>query len=232
MKRLLVAFWALNVALCVQAAPTVKLSTGYFYADGQSNDLNTPDSTLQSVPFSIKIKDGPWGVRLGSSWLEVKNKGRKAQSGMGDVTASISYALSDAWRVSLKEKFSTADKSKGLTTGYNDTKVQVDYFTPWGTRNSFFGTVGYTFKGGQDRVPDYQNGVYLSAGIGRVLTTGWTGGLSLDWTQATNRKLTNTFGGALFLGYKVNARWRVSLFGGYDNSNTTSAGLGISYTLQ
>jgi len=232
MKRLALALCAMGVAAAAHSAPTVKFSTGYFYADGQSNDLNTPDSTIQSIPFSIKVKEGPWGLRLGSSWVEIKNKGSRAESGMGDVTAAISYDLNDAWSVTIKEKFSTADRDKGLTTGYNDTKVQVDYFTPFGRANSFFGTVGYTFKGGQSDNPDYRDGVYLSAGLGRVLAKDWTGGVSLDWTQATNRRLDDTFGGSVFVGHKINTQWSVSLFGGYDNSNTTSAGVGISYKLQ
>lgn len=232
MKRIFLGLCMVGLSSAVQAAPTVKLSTGYFYADGQSDDLNTPDSTIQSVPFSVKVKEGPWGVRLGSSWLEIKSKGSKAESGMGDVTASVSYDLNNSWSVSLKEKFSTADKDKGLTTGYNDTKVQVDYFTTLNNRHSFFGTAGYTFKGGQDDNPDYQNGVYLSAGIGRVLAAGWTGGVSLDWTQSTNRKLDDTLGGSIFVGHKVSSQWSVSFFGGYDNSDTVSAGLGISYTLK
>ena len=228
----IVAFSLLCVMGAAQAAPSVKLSTGYFYADGQSNDLNATNSTIKSVPFSLKVKDGAWGVRLSTSWLELKSQGSPAQSGMGDVSVALSYDLNRSWTASVKEKFSTASKRKGLTTGYNDTKVQLDYFTALDNRSSFFGTAGYTFKGGQSANPNYQNGAYFSVGLGRVLAPGWTGGVSLDWTQATDRTLSNTFGGSLFLGYRVNSRWDVSLFGGYDNSSTKSVGMGISYKLQ
>ncbi len=229
----------LATAVLVAAAPSVwaeasvKLTTGYFYADGQSNDLNATSTTIQSVPVGIKIKNGRFGVRLSSSWLQVKS-GNTTNSGQGDTTLSVSYDLTESpwWTVTVKEKFATGSSSKGLSTGYNDTKVQLDYFAPVGQGNSVFATLGYTFKGGKSDRPNYQDAVYASVGAGTVLAEGWTGGISLDYTQATSKTLNDAFGGSLFLGHKVSSRFGVNVFAGYDSTNTTSAGIGLSYKLQ
>ena len=220
------------LSLSVWAQPSVKLSTGFFYADGQSNDLNVKNTTIKSVPLNLKVKDGRFGVRLSSSWLEID--AGTAESGMGDTTLSLSYDLTESpWlTVTVKEKFATGDRDKGLSTGYNDTKVQLDLFQPVGRKYSVFATLGYTFKGGQSDNPNYQNAVYGSIGGGVVLAKGWTGGLSLDYSQATSKTLDNTFGGSLFLGHSVTQRFGVNVFAGYDNTDTTSAGIGLSYKLQ
>ena len=230
--KLLIVGLLMPVSLSAWAQPSVKLSTGFFYADGQSNDLNVKNTTIKSVPLSLKVKKGRSGVRLSSSWLEVD--AGTAESGMGDTTLSLSYDLTENpwWTVTLKEKFATGDKDKGLSTGYNDTKVQLDYFRPVGRKSSVFATMGYTFKGGQSDNPNYQNAVYGSVGGGVLLARGWSGGFSLDYSQATSKTLDDTIGGSLFLGHNFTPRFGVNIFAGYDSTDTTSAGIGLSYKLQ
>lgn len=233
MKReVLAAVVLVPLSLPLWAQPSVKLSTGFFYADGQSSDLNVKDTTIKSVPMALKIKTGRFGVRLSSNWLEIN--GDTTRSGIGDTTLSLSYDLTENpwWTLTLKEKFATGDKRKGLSTGYNDTKVQLDYFRPVGRKHSVFATLGYTFKGGQSDNPNDQNAMYASLGGGMVLAKGWTGGVSLDYNQATSKALDDTFGGSLFLGHAVTRRFGVNLFAGYDSTETTSAGVGLSYKLQ
>ncbi len=217
----------------VMADTSVKLTTGFFYANGQSNDLATKDTTIRSVPVGVKVKNGRWGVRVSGSWLEISS-GSVTNSGQGDTTVSLSYDVTENpwWTVTVKEKFATGDQNKGLSTGYNDTKLQLDYFRPLGRGYSVFSTLGYTFKGGQDKNPNYQNAVYASLGGGVVLTKGWTIGASLDFNQATSKTLDDTFGGSLFLGHALTRRVGVNVFAGYDSTNTTSAGFGLSYKLK
>ncbi|WP_294948819.1 hypothetical protein [Sulfurivirga sp.] len=226
---------ALLLAGVAQAADTsVRVSTGYFYVDGQSNDLNSPDTTIQSVPLSIKLKSGRFGVRLSSSWLEVKPRGQKAESGQGDTTLSLSYDLTEQpwWTITVKEKFATGSKSKGLSSGYNDTRLQLDYFRTVGSGKSVFATAGYVIKGGKSDNPDYQDAFYASVGAGTVLAQNWNGGVSLDYNQATNKQLDDAFGGSLFLGYRMTRQAGVNLFVSTDNTSTTSAGVSLSYKFQ
>ena len=216
-----------------QPNTSIKLSTGFFYADGQSNDLNVPDSTLKSVPLSIQFKHNRFGMRLSSSWLEV-NSGGVVDAGQGDTTVAISYDLTENpwWTLTVKEKFATGDSGKGLSTGYNDTKIQVDYFQAVGRERSVFATLGYTFKGGQSDVSTYQDAAYASVGMGVVLSQGWNGGVSFDYYQATSRTLDDTLGGSVFIGHKLSQHFGVNVFAAYDSAQTTSLGLGLSYKLQ
>lgn len=212
-------------------AETVKVSTGFFYADGQSNDLNASNVTLRSVPVNVSVQNGPINVKLGTSWLEIKSGTAAAQSGQGDTTLTLRYDVTPNWSVSIKEKFATGSKSKGLSTGYNDTKVQVDAFWPQAGGRSVFATLGYTFKGGQSDNPNYQNAAYASLGMAQALKDGWSVGLSIDAAQATSKTLDDTFGGMVFLGYRVSPRVSVNVFGGYDTTQTKSGGLGLSVKL-
>lgn len=217
----------------VWADSSVKLTTGFFYANGQSNDLTAPNTTIKSVPVGVKVKNGRFGVRLSSGWLEVKS-GDVTNSGQGDTTLSVSYDITENpwWTLTVKEKFATGDKNKGLSTGYNDTKVQVDYFRPMARKYSVFMTMGYTFKGGQSDNPNYQDAAYASLGGGVTLGKGWTGGISFDYNQATSTTLEDTFGGSLFLGHSLTRQVGVNVFAGYDSSDTVSAGIGLSYKLK
>lgn len=222
----------LGVLLATGAhAASVKLSTGYFYANGQSQDINTPDSTIEAFPLGLKVKEGRVGFKVSTSYLRLKSGTAPEQSGMGDTTVSLSYELTENpwWTLTVKEKFATGDEQKGLSTGYNDTKVQLDFFRTLGQGRSLFATAGYTFKGGKSEVPTYQDAVYGSVGLGSVLGSGVTGGISLDYTQATSTTLEDTLGGTVFLGYKLSGQFGLNLFAGYDSSNTTSAGLGLGY---
>lgn len=81
-------------------------------------------------------------------------------------------------------------------------------------------------------MPAYKDGAYGSVGMGAVFTEGWTGGVSADFSQATSSNLDDVYGGSVFIGHKVNSRFSVNLFAGYDNTDTTSVGLGLSYKLK
>lgn len=207
----------------------VKVSTGYLYVNGQSTDLNLSNIKLTAIPLSLKVKKQALGVKLSTSYLNLDAGTGITEKGQGDTRLKVSYDVTPKWTVSVQEKFSTGDKAKGLSTGYNDTKFAIDYSAPLSGGKSVFGSLAQNIKGGKNNNPTYKNSADLSIGMSKVLPNNWVTGASLNYTEASSTALKNTTGGLAFLGHKINKNWNTNAFAGYDSSKTTSIGVSISY---
>ncbi|MDX1796706.1 MAG: hypothetical protein R3219_08265 [Hydrogenovibrio sp.] len=231
--------WLLAGGLLVQNAyaedeVVTKISTGLFYASGQSQTFGSSDSTLYSVPFLVSWKYNRFRASLSTAYLNVDNRfpdlGTTVKAnGMGDTTVSLGYDLTEApWlTLKVKHKFATGNKDDGLSTGKDDTSVQLDYFAPVNTKTSAFATLGYKFVG---KVDGYtmQDSAYGSVGVAYLFPTKTSVGISADYRQTTYTNLKDQTGGSLFVSQKVSKAWSVSGFGSYDNTETTSLGLTVT----
>ncbi len=171
----------------VRAADTSKLTGSVGIDRTQGNYGGETDTTITSIPFMVRYQTGPWLLGLTTEWLSVKGDafvnrdiGRfgepgtdpnRTESGLGDIVASVTHELGmtangTAFDLTGKIKFGTADETKGLGTGKNDLRIEVDayrsvaQFLPFGTlgykflgdppgldlRNVFYATVGSTMK--------------------------------------------------------------------------------------
>ena len=207
---------------------TTILSTGLFYSSGQSDTINSSDSTTKSVPLMISVKNGRLSFGLSTAYLSVKTDTFKAD-GMGDTTLSIAYDIMESpWlTVKLKEKLATGDKTEGLSTGKNDTSVQLDYFYPLQNNTSVFATIGHKFVG-KVTGSAMQDTQYASIGMGYLYPNKINIGLSLDYRQSTFKDLDDQTGASVFVSKALNNTNTLSAFGGYDRSETTSAGVTLT----
>ncbi len=171
----------------VQAADTSKLTASVGIDRTQGNYGGETDTTITSIPFMLRYQTGPWLLGLTTEWLSVKGDafvnrdiGRfgesgtdttRTESGLGDIVASVTHELGmtangTAIDLTGKIKLGTADETKGLGTGENDLRIEVDVyrsvaqFVPFGTlgykflgdppglnlRNVFYAAVGSTMK--------------------------------------------------------------------------------------
>ena len=224
---LLISLSTLGSAALADA--NVKVSTGYLYVNGQNTTTGLKNTKLSSIPVSVKLKNEAFGVKLSTSYLSLNAGTGKTEKGMGDTNLTISYDITPKFTLSVKEKFSTGNEKKGLSTGFNDTKVQADYSTSIGNGKSVFASVGYKVKGGKSSKPTYRNAADASIGMSKILANNWVAGGSLNYAQASTTTLDNTFGVLGFASHKLNKNWRTNLYAGYDNSKTSTAGLSISY---
>lgn len=213
----------------VAAMADVKVSTGYLYVNGQNTDLSLSDVKLTAIPLSLKVKKEALGVKISTSYLSLDAGTGTTEKGQGDTRLTVSYDVTPKWTLSVKEKFSTGDETKGLSTGYNDTKFQVDYSAPLSEGKAVFGSLGYKLKGGKSDNLTYKNASDASIGMSKVLPNNWITGASLNYVEASTTALDNTLGGLIFLGHKLNKNWRTNTFVSYDNSNTKSLGVNVSY---
>lgn len=218
-------------ALMASTKSSLKLSSGLFYASGQSQSLGTVNSKVYSVPFLLSWENNRFHASLSTSYINLKNQysslnRQVSQSGMGDTLVSIGYDLTQSpWLTfKIKEKFPTGNKAKGLSTGKNDTSLQLDYFTSLGDKMSAFSTLGYKFVG-KPAGSTMKNSGYLSVGMGYILAKNRSVGFSIDYNQSSFKTLKNQLGLSVFVSQKIAEAWSVAGFGAYDDTQTTSLGL-------
>ncbi|HHS99739.1 MAG TPA: hypothetical protein ENK73_02685 [Thiomicrospira sp.] len=207
---------------------TTKISTGLFYSSGQSDTIDTDDATTNSIPFMVSIKKGDVSFGLSTAYISVDSNSFDA-SGLGDTTVSIGYDLTEKpWlTVKLKNKFATGDEAKGLSTGENDTSVQLDYFYPVKSNTSLFANIGHKFVGKVSGVA-MQDTNYGSIGGGYIFPSKTNIGVSLDYRQSIFKNLDDQMGASVFLSRPITKTYSLSGFGSYDNTQTLSTGLTVT----
>jgi hypothetical protein len=186
---------AMSVVPLGQASAATSMSLGVDYASG---DYGTPDTTgTLSVPISMKHVAGAWTLRASLPYVRAegtfnRNDGttlaaKRTESGMGDLTVGVSYALIDnpdgySFDIGGKAKLVTADTAKTLiTSGESDYSIMVDMFRSF-TKLAVFGTLGYSVKGEPVGVR-YKNPFFTSLGVSMPLKSGHTLGASWDYRQ-------------------------------------------------
>lgn len=217
--------------LAADSAWKARVSSGLFYSSGQSQTTGSADSTMYSVPLMISLASDRMHANLSTSYMDISSKypttGNVSKvSGMGDVTLSLGYDLTESptWTLTYKHKFAVANVKKGLSTGKDDNYLQLDYFSTLGQRTSVFGTAGYKFVG-KVSGSNMKDSAYGSLGMGYFFPSKTSVGVSADYTESTYKALKDQTGASVFLGQSLSKVWSTALFASYDNTSTTSAGL-------
>jgi len=234
-----VGLWGLGAAMAVfsvmaQAADsdnngfTSKLSTGIFYSSGQSDTVNSSDVTTTSIPLMLSFKKARLSLGLSSAYLMVDSDNFNTE-GMGDTTLSVGYDLTESpWlTLKVKEKFATGNENEGLSTGKNDTSFQLDTFYPLQPNTSIFASVGYKLVGKVSGIA-MQDTPYASVGMGYFYPNKTNVGLSLDYRQSIFKNLDDQLGAAIFVSKPLNKTYSLSGFGGYDSTQTSTAGVTLT----
>lgn len=213
-------------AATAKASEKYQLSSGMFFIHGQSETVNADNVTSTSVPLLISIKNDRLSFGVSLAYLSVKADGINEQ-GIGDTTISMGYDINEEFTIKLKEKFVTGDENRGLSTGENDTSVELDYFAPIDNQLSTFATFGHKFTG---KAPgkNLQNSFYASIGTGYIYTNKTSIGVSFDYRQSVFKNLDDQLGLTAFISKPINSNYSLSAYAGYDNTQTSN--LGVSLT--
>ncbi|NPA72736.1 MAG: hypothetical protein GXO35_07905 [Gammaproteobacteria bacterium] len=225
-KSLLILLAAPLISSVSLAADSVKLTTGFFSSDGQSDIVNIPNSSTQSIPLMLSVRKGKLSLGLSTGYVSIKS-GTLNEAGMGDTTLSLGYTLSDTFSVKIKEKFATGDAAKNLSTGKEDTSVQLDYFGQVNQSQSLFATAGYKFTG-KVAGANMQDASYASVGTGYMLASKISIGASLDFRESSYKTVDSKLGITAFASKPLSKTYSLAGFAGYDNTQTSS--LGVSLT--
>jgi hypothetical protein len=213
-----------------------KFSAGVDYSTG---DYGLDDDTdIWYVPFTFKYDAFPWLFRLTVPWLRVEGPGGvvvgadgnpvvvsdqpvrevETHSGLGDIVAGITYSIAPVRGSALpfidftgKIKFGTADEDDGLGTGANDYILQVDLAKTYGNTTPL-GTLGYKFKGDADDF-ELDNVWFASLGFSYKLNPAVSGGITLDWQEASTDDGDDQLEAVPFVGWKFDKTWSLSTYG-------------------
>ena len=208
------------------AGDSTKLTTSILYLDGQGETLDSDNVTTTSIPLLLSVKKDKLSFGVSMSYLTVKSSNLNEQ-GLGDTVLSIGFDLDPNFTLKLKEKVATGDVNRGLSTGKNDTSVQLNYFANANNNLSFFGTVGYKFVG-KSNAFNMQDSSYASIGTGRIFNSKTNLGVSLDYKKSIFKNLDDQLGVAAFISTPINETYSLSGFAGYDSTQTKSIGVSLT----
>ncbi|WEJ62683.1 hypothetical protein [Thiomicrorhabdus lithotrophica] len=226
LQIIIILFGFVALTSVSNAANSTKLTTGLFYIDGQSETINSDDVSALSIPLLLSVKQDKLSFGVSVAYMSIES-GSLDETGLGDTIVSMGYDLTDSFTLKLKEKFSTGDENKGLSTGKNDTSVQLDYFAKMGNQTSLFTTLGYKTVGKVTGL-NMQDTLYASVGTGYVYPTKTSIGVSLDYRESIFKNLDDQLGIAAFVSKPLNSTYSLTGFAGYDDTQTSS--LGVSLT--
>ncbi len=204
-----------------------EISVGLNYQDGQSELIDSDDVTTTRIPVSLTHKKDKFSFGITLSHVTVDDQYREEQ-GLGDTVLSLGYDLNKAFTVTLKEKIATGDEDKNLSTGKNDTSLQIDFETPMlDRRSTVFATAGHKFVGKNSEL-NMQNSSFASVGTGYIYNNRTKIGVSLDYRQSIFEDLDDQLGLSAYIDKPLNDTYSLSAFAGYDNTQSSSIGVTLS----
>ena len=156
-------------------------------------------------------------------------RGLSTEQGLGDIVASLSYALDSLWNLPValdligKVKFATADAEKGLGTGENDYVLQFDIADSY-DRFTPFATLGYRAMGDPPDL-DLHDVWFSSIGFDYRLSPSLNSGTSFDYRQATSSAAAPQRELVAYLNWKIGGSWSINGYAvvGFSTSSPDAA---------
>lgn len=246
---------ALASPMAIAADDVWTLGTGIHYSSG---DYGTSASTtILFIPVTARYDTGRWSFRASVPYIEISglgsvvpgvgavgnaNQRRRGQgqgeaSGLGDVTASATYAAyyDRAAQLGLdltgKVKIATADADEGLGTGEHDFAVLADVFKVI-DRLMLFAGIGYHMLGSSASIP-LDNVWSWSVGGSYRIDARDSAGLTYDARERVSPSASPQSELTAFWSRRLDRAWKaqVSVLKGFANGSPDwGAGLSAAYS--
>jgi hypothetical protein len=237
---ILITFLLISQVAQSDSAFSRYFSTGFLYYEQNSDEEGL--FKTYAIPLMVSGYYQRYSGSLTTSYL--KENGDSFS--LGDTTLSLGYDISNAsgFTVILKEKFATGNEEKGLSTGKNDTSLQLDYATALTNRTSLIASIGYTFVGKKDKTPlgqgkkkggqqganDVQNRHYSSLGLAYALSNRNTLGTLLDIQESLYKNQGKQTNLSLLMSHALSNTHSLTILYAHDNSQTNH--IGLTFTSQ
>lgn len=218
-RHALLGAWLLAGACqsaAVLAQEELRVGAGLEYSTGDYGSVS--DTNLWSMPVTGEYTLGALAFRASLPWLRLTGPGdvipglgqvgsvkgrrkgdpgtpstahRSTESGMGDLSASVTYALPFsaqdqlAFDVTGRIKVPTADEDKGLGTGEFDYAIEAGAYQSLGAQWRLTASLGYALLGSSDAIP-LDNIFYGSLGAQFRIDERLTAGLNFALGEATS----------------------------------------------
>lgn len=214
------------------AESTLSFTTGLDYSSGRYGSASTTE--IWYLPLIGRLETGDWQFKLTLPYVRMKSPSGGviigydangtpiragvgtpvAESGLGDVVASATYALVARSNLLLdltaRLKFGTASVGKGLGTGENDVGMALDAYFPLGKATPF-ASLGYKMPGdptGQNLRNTWQAG----GGVAYRVSEAWSAGLMYDWRSAASTAGSPQRDLLIYAVYKPGRDWKVQAY--------------------
>lgn len=226
----------------------IQVGTGVDYSSGDYGDPQ--DTKILAVPFSLKVKTGPFFVRASIPYLRIKGPGSvvggdggpvpggtpgtvETNDGIGDLSLSAGYTFditdSTYFDIIGRAKIPTASESKNLGTGTTDFTAEAA-ITHQFDALSISARGGRRFNGSSTRFPLRD---VWQAGAGAYYQVGdMTLGLDYDWREGSLSTASDRSEVTGSLTYKLTPAVRIQGYGytGFtDGSPNAGGGLQLLY---
>lgn len=230
----------------VMANSAVDISVGYEHTTGDYGLDN--DTEITSIPLTAQYVQDAWRFRVTIPYIRVTGDGSiipgstgvigtggfsmptaptsivETQSGLGDVTTSVSYALSQDndsdmfYELTGEIKWGTASTSKNLGTGQNDFSLSLYSMYEKYALKPFL-SVGYLFMGDKKSV-DYNDVVFTTAGLMYQMNPETFLSVAYDYQQATSDAQEDGHMASLYATRRFSGQWsaNVYLLSGFSDS--------------
>lgn len=235
-----------------ESAWQTRISSGYFSSVGDYG--GDEDTTLATVPTSVRLRSDTWGFKLTVPWVQIDGPGNlrsgdpggsqvsenSRNEGMGDVTVDVTYShLFGHWFTdwTLKTKYPAADEDKGLGTGATDYELRLELARRWGVWTGF-GHIAYRQRG-EIEGDNLQDTPGASLGVQRTVWLGdaagekryQVGGFYETRRAARARRddLKDMYG---FISMQLTSHWKGTVMASHgfsDSSARWGAGTQIAY---
>lgn len=230
MRNLLIALVApIYFVSCPAIADNqFSLGSGFDYSSGKYGNTVATDILYVPVTGKYETEDftfkltvpyisitGPGGVVRGIGRLGriITRTTKTTNSGLGDVTSSLTYSAYSGESLSLdlvgNAKFGTADVQKGLGTGENDYSGQVDgYYALDDT--TLFATAGYKTYG-SPAGQNLSNTSYGTIGVSQKVSKKISMGGMFDTTESASATSTATRELTVYLTNKISSSLKIQV---------------------
>lgn len=236
------------------------LGSGIHYSSGDYGTSAT--TTILSIPLTARYDQGPWSFRASVPYVEIsgpssvlpgvgavsnsnpRRRGSGATpasegtaSGLGDVTASATYAAYYDRAAQLgvdltgKLKIATADPDQGLGTGEHDFAALLDVFKVV-DRLTLFAGVGYHMLGSSPHIP-LDNVWSWSLGGSYRIDQRDSAGLTYDARERVSPGASPQSELTAFWARRLDRAWKAQVYvlkGFADGSPDWGAGLSVAYS--
>lgn len=224
---------------------TVQLASGISFSDGDYG--RTSSTQVVSIPLSLRVRRGPWSLRLALSHLtidgpasivdadggEVAGDPTDTRSGFGDVSVTVARYLDLTATTRLtgevRVKLPTASQSERLSTGTTDVMLRGRLTQELGDLSLRAGAQR-RFAGGDGRVV-VRDTWGASGGASLALEGEVITGIDLTWLQSSYAGNGDSSNATAFVSMPLARRIRMTGYGAAGVSrNSADFTLGASVT--
>ena len=253
LSRYFIALLFLSFNVIADSRSSISASIGYDQTTGDYGQAN--ETEITTVPVSLQLIKGSFRYKVVLPYTSVTGDGSvlpnsiggmwggfgggsssstvETQSGLGDISTSISYALKpenshNFYELTAEIKWGTASTNKNLGTGEND--YSLIFYSQFGRNNlKPFISLGYVVTG-DTATQDYNDSLFASTGLTYQFNRDTSIRLTYDHQQASVDNTDDGQSWSIAVSNRLSQKWGANLYLS-EGLSDTAADTGFGFSL-